>query len=218
METIVLNGWAASESAWELCRFPRARVFGYLEELDGLPERHILASDGCVLVGWSMGGSFALSMAARHPEKVKGLVLLAATPRMMRDDGWAGMSPRRLAALETGLTLTRGEGFFGLPEGWPCVYRMDTPENLHRGIEYLEKTDLRADLEKLAASGRFNADVAVFHSEKDGIVRPENAAYLKKIFPAARVEIVPGAEHALPVVIHEKIDAAVGNICYNIRL
>ena len=35
MKTFVLNGWAASERAWDLCRFRRDRVFGYVEEMDG---------------------------------------------------------------------------------------------------------------------------------------------------------------------------------------
>ena len=35
MKTFVLNGWAASPRAWDLCLFPRDRIFGYLEQLDG---------------------------------------------------------------------------------------------------------------------------------------------------------------------------------------
>ena len=35
MKTFVFNGWAASERAWDLCRFHRERVFGYVEQLDG---------------------------------------------------------------------------------------------------------------------------------------------------------------------------------------
>ena len=46
----------------------------------------------------------------------------------------------------------------------------------------------------------------------DGIVRAENAAYLKSIFPQASVTMVPGSEHALPIVIPEKIDAAVSAV------
>ena len=43
----------------------------------------------------------------------------------------------------------------------------------------------------------------------DGIVRPENAAWLKTVFPQAAVTMVPGTEHALPIFISEKIDDAV---------
>lgn len=204
----MLNGWAASPHAWDLCAFKRERVYSYIEQLDGLPER-ALAGGGAVLVGWSMGASFALRLAIEFPERIRGLVLIAPTARMMKDDGWAGMTERRLRALETGLKMTHAEGFFGVREGRPTPYAMDSDENLARGLEYLRTTDLRAALAELKASGRFVAPVAIFQSERDGIVRPENAAYLKTIFPDASVTIVPGAEHALPVFIPESIDAAV---------
>ena len=83
MKVFVLNGWAASEHAWDLCAFRRDRVFGYIEQLDALPEAALRGESAAVLVGWSMGGSGALRLAVRFPEKVAGLVLVAATPRMM---------------------------------------------------------------------------------------------------------------------------------------
>ena len=209
MKVFVLNGWAASERAWDLCSFPRERIFSYVEQLDGLPEKAIAEDGRVVLVGWSMGGSAALHLAAKFPEKIGGLVLVAATARMMKDEGWAGMTERRLAALGLGLRLTCGEGLFGIPDGRPNPYMMDDEENLARGLDYLRTTDLRAELSALKASGRLKCPVAVFQSERDGIVRAENAARLKEFFPQASVTMVPGTEHALPVAIPEKIDAAV---------
>ena len=209
MKTFILNGWSASEQAWDLCAFPRDRVFSYVEQLEGLPEKAVEAEDEVVLVGWSMGGSAALRLAVSYPEKIKGLVLVAATARMMKDDGWAGMSERRLAALEVGLKMTHGEGFFGIPDGKPNPYMLDEERNLARGLGYLRETDLRAALEELKSSGRLKCPIAIFQSERDGIVRAENAAYLKSIFPQASVTIVPGSEHALPIISPEAIDSAV---------
>ena len=212
MKTFVLNGWSASEQAWDLCAFPRDRVFSYVEQLEGLPEKAVEAEDVVVLVGWSMGGSAALRLAVSYPEKIKGLVLVAATARMMKDDGWAGMSERRLAALEIGLKMTHGEGFFGIPDGKPNPYMLDEDRNLARGLDYLRETDLRTALEEIKTSGRLKCPVAIFQSERDGIVRPENAAYLKSIFPQASVTMVPGSEHALPIIIPEAIDSAVSAV------
>lgn len=204
----VLNGWAASPQAWDLCRFPRTRLFSYVDQLDGLPEKAMAAAGRAVLVGWSMGGSSAMRLAARFPEKLAGLVLVAATPRMMeeRQTGWRGMTPRRLEALRHGLMMTRGEGFFGTPPGKPNPYLADAPENLARGLRYLLETDVRRALEQVAP---LPCPVHVFQSAHDGIVRPENAAWLKALFPQAAVTMVPGTEHALPIFIPEKIDDAV---------
>ena len=229
-QVFVLNGWAASPQAWNLCRFRRTRLFSYVEQLDGLPEKALAATERAVLVGWSMGGCSALRLAARFPEKIAGLVLVAATPRMMeeKETGWRGMSPRRLEALRYGLMMTRGEGFFGVPEGKPNPYLADESANLERGLKYLLETDVRAELaeawclvpgathkgsrESTAPSTKHQAlgtKIFVFQSEHDGIVRPENAAWLKTIFPQASVTMVPGTEHALPIFIPEMIDDAI---------
>jgi len=205
----VLNGWAASPHAWDLCKFPCTHLFSYVEQLDGEPEKAMENVERCILVGWSMGGSSALRLAARWPEKIAGLVLIAATPRMMeeKETGWRGMSPHRLEALRYGLVMTRGAGFFGVPEGKPNPYLADEPANLERGLEYLLETDVRAQLapsrQPLATS------IHIFQSEHDGIVRPENAAWLKSVFPQASVTMVPGTEHALPIFIPELVDEAV---------
>lgn len=201
MRVLVFNGWAAGPEAWELTSFPRDWTFSYIEQLDGLPERVMEEFEEVVLVGFSMGGSSALRMYLKYPEKVKGMVLVSATPCMMerKDEGWRGMSPRRFDAFSFGVELLFGD------DPSP-VYEKD---QLERGLKYLIDTDIRKDLE---AMPRPKMPVAIFHSEKDGIVRPNNAEYLKSIFPEATVEMIPGCEHTLPVTIPEKIDAAVERI------
>ena len=211
MKTFVLNGWAAGPDAWSLCRFQRDRVFSYLEELDGLARAAVEASGEPVrLVGWSMGGAMALDLAADFPDKIASLVLVAATARMMEDRAalWRGMSERRLAAFEYAMELGGGAGLFGLPEGRPNPYLAESPENLARGIAFLRETDLRAKLERVFAGRGCGFPVHIFQSERDGIVRSENAAYLARIFPDAAVTMVPGSEHALPVAIPDLIDRA----------
>jgi pimeloyl-[acyl-carrier protein] methyl ester esterase len=208
MKCFVLNGWAASSAAWDLCRFRRERIFSYVEQLEGIPEKELAACDGAILVGWSMGGSGALRLALDFPQKVKALVLVAATPRMMeeRESGWVGMSPRRLEALRRGLELTHGEGFFGVPDGKPNPYMVDSDENLERGLRYLRETDLRG---RLASAAPLKIPAVIFQAERDGIVRVANADYLAGIFAGARLVKVSGTQHALTVEIPELIDEAV---------
>lgn len=214
MRVIVLNGWAASERAWSLCRFTRERIFSYIEELDGLPDRFIESSDEhVIIVGWSMGGSYALKLAVKYPDKISGLVLVAATPRMMEDKeaGWRGMSEHRLKAFEAAAKMLGGGGLFGPPEGKPNPYEPDSDENLARGLKYLEETDLRSSVERFAASHPA-LPVAVFQSERDGIVRPSNADFLSKTFANSCLSMIAGSEHALPIAIPEEIDRAVERI------
>ena len=208
LQTFILNGWAAGPAAWELCTFPYQRIFSYAEQLDGEPEREMDNVSKVVLVGWSMGGSSALRLALRFPEKIAALLLVAATPRMMADFGWKGMSARRVEALERGTLLSGAGGLFPLPDGRPNPYLIDDIPTIRRGLDYLRETDLRADLLAARDAGSFSFPVTVFQSERDGIVRPENAHFLCEVFPQATVEWVSGAEHALPVHIPGRIDAA----------
>ena len=208
MKILVFNGWAAGPETWELCEFPRDWTFDYVEQLDGLPEKVMEESDEVVLVGFSMGGSTALRMYLKWPEKVKGLVLVSTTPRMMEEKelGWKGMSERRLAALRLGTQMM----FRDDPSP------MYDEKNMERGLDYLKTTDMRSQLLSISESGesvkRRNFPAFIFQSEKDGIVRPSNAEFLKQVFPQARVTMVPGNEHVLPITVPELIDAAVFDI------
>jgi len=190
---------------WGRCTFPHDYVFDYIEQLDGLPEKVMEETNEAVLVGFSMGGSTALRMLLKYFKKVKGLVLVSTTPCMMekREEGWKGMSLHRRAALKLGTQM---------------AFRNDpsplyAEANLDRGLDYLQNTDLRADLSNPSNLSNFsNLPVRILQSERDGIVRPNNAEFLKGVFPQATVTMVPGNEHALPVVVPELIDRAVFDI------
>lgn len=54
-----------------------------------------------VLVGSSMGGWIALLLARAHPQKVAGLVTVAAAPDFTEDAMWAGFSQAQRLALST---------------------------------------------------------------------------------------------------------------------
>lgn len=55
--------------------------------LSNLPPR-------CALLGWSLGGQFALEIARVAPQRVAGLALFATTPRFGKTAGWEhGLEP-----------------------------------------------------------------------------------------------------------------------------
>ena len=207
MRTLVFNGWASGPEMWEAARFPRERVFSYVDQLDGLPEAEMERSGDAILVGFSMGGSTALRMLLGWPGKVRGLVLVSTTPCMMerKAEGWRAMSERRLAALRMGTLIS-------IPEMHVASELFDEAQ-LDRGLEYLRSTDLRRRLLDFArgdAGRRFSSSpVEVVQSVRDGIVRPSNAEFLKSVFPQARVTMVPGGEHSLPATVPDLVARAV---------
>jgi len=137
---------------------------------------------------------------------VRGVVFISTTPRMSEDkaNGWPGMSHRRREALKYGTQMV----FRDNPSP---LYAAD---NLERGLKYLDETDLRGDL--LAIAGRTTFPVEIVQAERDGIVRPHNADFLQKVFPQAHVTMVPGNEHALPIIVPKIIDTAVMTIQHKI--
>ena len=200
MKTFVFNGWAAEDAVWKDCDFPHDRLFSYLDHLSGATLKAVgEAEDGLLLVGFSMGATIAMQAVLDHPEKIRGVVFVSATPRMMEkpEEAWAGLSPRRKRALKLGTQMMN-------PGNRSPLF---AETNLDAGLAFLEYTDLRVRLESIAGKTRF--PVAIFHSVRDGIVRPHNAEYLNRIFPQAALTMVEGQEHSLPLTIPQAISSAV---------
>ena len=70
-----------------------------------------------VIVGSSMGGWLALLLAREIPEKVAGLVTIAAAPDFTEDGYWAGFDADQRKALET-------QGFVDVPSEYGAPYRI----------------------------------------------------------------------------------------------
>jgi pimeloyl-ACP methyl ester carboxylesterase len=68
-----------------------------------------------VLVGSSMGGWIALLVARAHPEKLAGLVTIAAAPDFTEDSMWDGFSPAQRGELVS-------DGQVALPSGYGEPY------------------------------------------------------------------------------------------------
>ena len=84
MKTIILNGWAASERAWELCdcaKGPDARIVSYLEQMDGVAERVLDEAGKAVVVGWSMGGLYNPFPPVHFPRIASGWHAFPLYPR-----------------------------------------------------------------------------------------------------------------------------------------
>jgi pimeloyl-[acyl-carrier protein] methyl ester esterase len=119
-------------------------------------------------LGWSLGGSIALTAALELPRQVRGLAMLCATPKFVRDAGWPhgadGPLVHQLASdLETDYHATI-ERFLALeamgsadPRGElrhlrELVFARGEPDLrvLQEGIRILETSDRRAGLPDLA--------------------------------------------------------------------
>ncbi|TAL82898.1 MAG: pimeloyl-[acyl-carrier protein] methyl ester esterase [Rhodanobacter sp.] len=118
-------------------------------------------------LGWSLGGLIALTAALEQPQQVRGLAMLCATPRFVRDGSWPhGSDPALVRQLATELetdyhaTLERFLALEAMGSADPraelrqlreLVFARGEPELrvLQEGIAVLENTDRRAALPDL---------------------------------------------------------------------
>jgi len=181
-------------------------LFGVLEAL---------AVPRAMLVGLSLGGLVCLRAAARRPERVAGLALLAtpALPETMES------RRRRLGTLEAMGRLGRRRVLRGMA-GWlfGVSTRRHSPEVVEAWLDGMEKADPigirrtahaalgRPDVRPWLGHVRVPALVVV--GAEDGLVSSEDVSALARHLPGAIVSEVPGAGHLVPLERPQALGAA----------
>ncbi|GLS83488.1 pimeloyl-ACP methyl ester esterase BioH [Paraferrimonas haliotis] len=116
-----------------------------------------------ILLGWSLGGMLAMAIALKYPNKLAGLISVAASPKFVADDAWPGTKANVLATFQQQLQqnpkLTQ-ERFLALqamgsPDARQDIKRLKQlvlsqpephPKALEFGLTLLEQLDLREAL------------------------------------------------------------------------
>lgn len=127
------------------------------------------ATPPAVWLGWSLGGLVALTGATQHADQIQGLAMMCATPRFAAGPDWSyGMSPDVVTGLERELdsdyraTLERFLQLeaMGSQHARDDMQRMRAdlfargepdPRVLREGLQILEQTDLRPQLQRVCA-------------------------------------------------------------------
>ena len=172
------------------------------ELIDDQPSKRALVA------GWSLGGLAATALAARHPDRVRGLAMLAASPRFVQGPDWpAGMDPRvfELFGEELGRdyrgTLDRflmleAQGSAHLREELrylrDAVYARGepAPRALQEGLGLLHDSDLRAALPGLAMPSLWIA------GRRDRLVSPQAMQAAAALAPRSHFQQYDHAGHA----------------------
>lgn len=163
--------------------------------------------------GWSLGGQVALHWAAREPDKVRRLILVASTPCFAERGDWMFGMPgdvlekfaeeleknhaatlRRFITLqlrgcenEHELTAMLRERLFS--RGEPDM------NTLRGGLAILRDADQRSEATQI------KQPTLVIAGERDKLTPPEASYYLAEVMPSARIVEVEGAAH-VPFLSH----------------
>ena len=177
-----------------------------------------LGIERCVLAGMSVGGFMALEFALAHPERLQGLVVIAATSMDYTADERAayhgqfdkldvgGMVPRPFAEWVApfcfgATTLARNRA---LVDHWVERWSTTVPARavLFQGRSWLDKDDITA---RLAA---VRVPALVVHGEEDVPLPIERAETMADALPDATFLRVPGAGHSVNLEAPRLVNAA----------
>lgn len=159
------------------------------------------------LLGWSFGGTVALKIAERHPQRVQGVMLVAANPCFVETESWSGMPIETFNAFAQQLhnnpavTLQR---FLALQLQGLSAFLKDVktrfaaqemPEltDLENSLALLKNSDLRSVLKNLTCP------VAAILSDNDALIPFTVAEQLQILKPNLRLTRLNNAGH-LPFV------------------
>ena len=132
-----------------------------------------------ILVGSSMGGWIALLLARAMPQRVAGLVTIAAAPDFTEDSMWAGFDAAQRAALQN-------EGQLALPSdyGEPYIITRRLIEDGRENLVLRSPLDLPFPVRFLQGNADRDVDKSVALSLLDHSVGPD-----------MRLVLVDGADH-----------------------
>ena len=190
------RGTGLSDSAVEWPTFPE-RVDDMFAVMDAA------GSERAVLFGVSEGGPMCALAAARHPERVAGLVLHAAFARILRapDYPW-GWTPERfeswLDSFEEAWTTGAGLEMINPSLAanqryirWYARYlRLGASPGMARR---LMRMNAEIDLAELLPTIR--VPTLVLHRRDEQWVKAEHGRYVAERIPGARLVLLPGVDH-----------------------
>ncbi|WP_081236812.1 bifunctional 3-oxoadipate enol-lactonase/4-carboxymuconolactone decarboxylase PcaDC [Streptomyces viridosporus] len=152
--------------------------------------------------GCALGGAVGIELALRHPERLASLALIAASPRFGTADEFRqrgvvvrtnGLDPIARSAPDRWFTGGFAAAQPAITEWAVQMVRTTDPGCYIAACEALASFDVRPEL------GSIGVPTLVLVGSEDQVTGPAEARTLVAGVPDARLAVVPGASHLVPV-------------------
>lgn len=208
---------------WQLARQSRRAAVYTLEDMaaDGVGLLDALGIERAHVVGASMGGMIAQTMAARHPDRVLSLVSIMSNTGARR----SGRPALALYPLLLRRRPTDREGFVeGIVQTFEAIGSPGFPRDheelralAHRSFERgHDPAGPGRQLAAIIAAGdrtpllrTITAPTLVVHGTADRLVRPSGGRATARAIPGARLLMVEGMGHDLPREVWPRVIDAI---------
>ena len=157
-----------------------------------------------IVIGWSLGGLLAIELAARYPDRVRALGLIAALPCFNRQPGWAaGWDAGAVTAVHDRLQrdaatacryvaalAARGDENSHYIKATLTASAVVRSNVLRRDLDYLRHADLRTVFAGL------DMPIHAWFGQRDALIGSDCAAALRALQPTAAVHEFEHTGHA----------------------
>lgn len=172
-------------------------------------------SPNSVLVGWSMGGLVAQTIADLGNHNLIAHVQIASSPKFLQSDNWLGIKPEVLDMFAQQLRndhialLKRFLGIQCMGLNKPkvmikrmldgiCKYPLSSPDNLAKSLQVLRETDLRPNK---GPSKSEPLPCLRIYGALDSLVPKRVIPKIEALYPTSEFCVLPKASHA-PFLSH----------------
>ena len=153
------------------------------------------------LVGHSLGTLIAIETAARHPETITGLRLIATAAAMPVSEALLNAakanSPDAIAMMTVwGFGYSAGLGGSLTPGGWMMGKGARILETMKPGVLFADLSASNA-YDASEAAAKIEVPVTIVLGERDLMTPAKNGKALAALIPNARTVVLPGAGHMM---------------------
>jgi len=169
------------------------------------------------VAGHSLGGGVAQLLAMRHPDKVKGLILISTCAKVPPADGAMklfGFVPppfRRVVLL-----WMSGRVLFAPSTSWQAIQLTLNEIRDCRLATLQSDAAVGRAMDLVSTAQRLRVPTLILCGGRDRLTVPALSQQLNALIPGSRLEIVPSAGHMLPLEAPEIVNRTIRDFVHTV--